>query len=74
MIDWEQRHRRRVLGWVLLALAGVVLVAAGMVWSMFGSMMVTQASYSFALIAGLVLVFLALAGSGAYLVRKMRGE
>ena len=74
MIDLAQRRRRRLLGWVLLGLALLVLVASGMVWSLFGRLALGQVQYSYALVTGVVLLFLALAGSGAYLVRKMRGE
>ncbi len=75
MIDEGQRHRRRVLGWVLIALAAVLLVAcvvSGQVVA--GEAMLGAVRDSYALATGVVLIFLALAGSGVYLLHTVRGR
>ena len=75
MIDEGQRHRRRVLGWVLIALALLLLlgtVLPGRV--LMGEMMLGTVNDSYALATALVLIFLALAGTGAYLLHTVRGR
>lgn len=75
MIDEGQRHRRRVLGWVLIALAAVLLavcVVSGRVVT--GEAMLGAVRDSYALATGIVLILLALAGSGIYLLHTVRGR
>ena len=74
MIDEGQRHRRNLLAWVLLALAfGMLLLL------LFGRVLLDQlllgtVSHAYALVTALVLIFLALAGTGAYLLRTVTGR
>ncbi len=71
MIDQAQRRRRKLLAWVLL-----ILAAAMVLLLLFGRVMLDQLLLgtmrdSYALITALVLIFLALAGTGAYLLRTV---
>ncbi len=74
MIDEAQRHRRKLLAWVLLALAFVMLILL-----LFGRVLLDQlllgtVSHSYALVTALILIFLALAGGGAYLLRTVKAR
>lgn len=74
MIDEAQRHRRKLLAWILLALAAAMLVVL-----LFGRVLLDQLllgtlSNSYALITALLLIFLALAGTGAYLLTTVRNR
>lgn len=74
MLDKAQRRRRKLLAYVLLALAFAMLLIV-----LFGRVLLDQlllgtVSHAYALLTGLVLIFLALAGSGAYLLRTVRGR
>lgn len=74
MIDQAQRHRRKLLASVLLVLAGAMLLVL-----LFGRVLLDQLllgtlSHSYALITALVLIFLALAGTGVYLLTTVRGQ
>lgn len=71
MIDQAQRHRRKLLAAVLLALTFAMLLVL-----LFGRVLLDQLllgtfSHSYALVTAVVLIFLALAGSGAYLLRTV---
>jgi hypothetical protein len=75
MIDEGMRRRRKVLGWVLLGLALVVLVG----FAVSGRVLLEQVMLgtvrdSYALLLGVLVIFLALAGAGAYLLRTVRGR
>ena len=74
MIDQAQRHRRKLLAWVLLALAFAMLLVL-----LFGRVLLDQlllgtVSHSYALIVALLAIFFALAGTGAYLLTTVRGR
>ena len=75
MIDEGQRRRRRVLGWVLLGLAAVLALGAvvfgRVLWE---QVMLGTVSNSYALLTAIGLMFLALLGTGAYLLRTVRGQ
>ncbi len=75
MIDEGQRHRRKVLGWALITLALLLLLVV----VLFGRVLMEQImlgtmSNSYALVTAFVLIFLALAGSGVYLLQTVRGR
>ncbi len=73
MIDQGQRHRRRVLGWVLIGLAGLLVVGIVLFgWTLVQEMLLGAVSDSYALVTAMVVIVLALAGSGAYLLRTVR--
>ena len=71
MIDEGQRRRRRVLGWVLLGLVAVLALGAVVLWE---QVMLGTVSNSYALLTAIGLMFLALLGTGAYLLRTVRGQ
>ena len=75
MIDQGQRHRRKVLGWVLIG-AGLVPAALILVFGrvLLDQMMLGTVSHSYALVTAVVLILLALLGAGAYLLRTVRGR
>ena len=75
MIDEGMRHRRRVLGWTLVGLA--LLLLAGAV--LFGrvhldQVMLGTVNDSYALMTAVMVIFLAMLGSGAYLLHTVRGR
>lgn len=75
MIDRGQRHRRRVLGSVLIGLAGLLVVAIVLFgWTLVQEMLLGVVSDSYALVTAVVVIVLALAGSGAYLLRTVGGR
>lgn len=74
MIDQAQRHRRKLLASVLLTLAFAMLLVL-----LFGRVLLDQlllgtVNHSYALVTALILIFLALAGTGAYLLRTVTGR
>ncbi len=74
MIDAAQRHRRKLLASLLPALAFAMLLVV-----LFGRVLLDQlllgtVSHADALVTALVLILLALAGSGAYLLRTVSGR
>ena len=75
MLDEGQRHRRKVLGWVLVGLAlGLLtgLLVFGRV--LLEQMMLGTMSDSYALVVGVGVIFLAMAAAGTYLLVTVRGR
>ena len=74
MIDAAQRHRRKLLGWTLLATALLMLVLLAFGRVVLDRMLLGAVSDPYSLVLALALIFLALAGTGAYLLRTVRGR
>ena len=74
MIDVAQRRRRTALGWALLCAAFLMLLLALFGRVLLDRMLLGTVSNPAALMTALVVIFLALAGSGAYLLRTVRGR
>lgn len=74
MIDQAQRHRRKLLAWVLLALALTMLLMLVFGRVLLDQLLLGTVSHSYALVTALILIFLALAGTGAYLLRTVKGR
>ena len=74
MIDAGQRRRRKMLGWALLAAALGMLVVLAFGRVVLDRMLLGTIADPAALGVGLILVFLALAGTGAYLLRTVWGR
>ena len=74
MIDQAQRRRRKLLAWVLLALAFAMLLLLLVGRVFLDQLLLGTVSHAYSLVTALVLIFLALAGSGAYLLRTVRAR
>ena len=71
MIDQAQRRRRKLLAWVLLTLAAAMLILLVFGRVMLDQLLLGTVRDSYALLTSLVLIFLALAGTGTYLLRTV---
>lgn len=74
MIDRAQRRRRKLLAYVLLALAAAMLLVLLLGRVLLDQLLLGTVSHSYALITALLLIFLALAGTGVYLLTTVRGR
>lgn len=74
MIVQQQRRRRKLLAWILLALALLMLLILVFGRVLLDQLLLGTFTDPYALITSLALIFLALAGSGAYLLHTVRNR
>ena len=72
--DEDGRRRRKLLGRCLLAAAALLLLLIASARVLFDRMLLGAVSNSYALLTALSLILLALAGTGAYLLRTVRSQ
>ena len=70
----RKRHRRKQLAWVLLTLAFVMLLTLVFGRVLLDQLLLGTVSHPYSLLTAFVLIFLALAGTGAYLLRTVKGR